>query len=295
MRALMTALGLAAALLANAPATAQVSKREFPNQPDLTPVSPTDALPPNFRGKVTYKGFYHGKAYAPSLAKTLPMGGDFIVTLEFNGSTVSGSLQTVNGISGEHAGVDPARLMGRREGSTCYLDWSDGSSTVNYCGRTQFRGSQYVVQSDGTRFGYSATIPASDFLDFAEADRGGARGGATTSLAGGRGAASATVGSNGAMSSEQADIADIHFTARCAAAAQGIDVGTYPLPPSIRRNEVDAVIAKTAERHVMQSIKPGEQGQLAKSAWDDYFNQSSRGGDVLGSFEFSDCVEVFAK
>lgn len=184
------AVALFIAVLGSYPASAQISKKDYPTQPDLTPKSVDDAVPATFRGQITYRGFYRGKLFVPgppmralslgamlrsaAEARTLPMGGDFVLIMEFNGSSVSGRTEITNGISGDHGGLDPGHFMGTRQGTTCHLQWNDGTETVAYCGRTEFRAAGNGAQDNGMKFGYIATVPAAETVDFVERDRANA-------------------------------------------------------------------------------------------------------------------------
>jgi len=158
------------AILTPIAASAQISKSEYPERVDLTELSSNDVLPSDFRGRITYRGFYRGKAYVPQVGMEV-MGGDYILVMEFNGNRVSGSLTTRNGVPGARRGLLPGRFTGTRNGVVCTLTWNDGSDSAAYCGRSEYRAGANKTQFDGVRLGFAATIPADELVDYVVRDQ----------------------------------------------------------------------------------------------------------------------------
>jgi hypothetical protein len=166
------------------PALAQKNKKPVQSV-DLTPASPDDILPPDFRGSITYRGFYKGKASAPTKMETswgrgleralgvkmYPMAGDYDITIEFNGNRISGNLRTTNNLQGESMALSPARFIGTREGAVCHMQWSDGDETTDYCGKSLYRNVTDVWNAQGSKVQFSVTAPAAELVDFVERDR----------------------------------------------------------------------------------------------------------------------------
>lgn len=114
------------------------------NVADLTVKTPAEVLPPDFRGEIRYKGTYQGLARAsfsdPRVGgQELPMAGSYAMTIRFDGHRIEGSTETENGVLGLNAALEPGSFTGTRFGATCSLQWQDGSTTTDYCSRTELR------------------------------------------------------------------------------------------------------------------------------------------------------------
>lgn len=168
----------------SSPAFAQRAKKPVPTV-DLTPSSPDDILPPQFHGSITYRGIYKGRGSAPSQMQTafgrrfeaalgvkmLPMAGEFTMTITFNGNRISGSTTTSNGLSGESMTLDPGKFIGTRDGVVCHLQWTDGSESTDYCGRSEYRNVTRETNAQGQKVELDITAPADEVVDLAERER----------------------------------------------------------------------------------------------------------------------------
>jgi hypothetical protein len=163
-------LSIIAIALISSSVLAQISKKEYPEVTDTAVISPYDVFPPDFKGKITYNGLYRGKVFgAATNYRTLPMAGEYIVVVEFDGKNISGSMRTIDRLSGVvHGTPDPGRFMGNRDGATCHLSWADGSDSVAYCGRTEYRENvnNQSVNANAT-MAYAAKGRTTETVDYA--------------------------------------------------------------------------------------------------------------------------------
>jgi hypothetical protein len=105
--------------------------------------------------------------------RTLPMAGEYIIIMEFDGRNISGSLRTIDGITGgEHGTPNPGKFMGTRDGATCRLSWADGSNSVAYCGRTEYRENINSPATGGdAKMAYAVQGRVTETVDYVERDR----------------------------------------------------------------------------------------------------------------------------
>src|ERR1700748_1656240 len=104
-RYLWPILFLSAGLLAVSPGGARSHEDADETSDDVSTDSASDALPPDFKGEVTYKGFYAGTVTIPGRGShgriggfglsipstdTREIGGDYLLTIHFDGDTISG-------------------------------------------------------------------------------------------------------------------------------------------------------------------------------------------------------------
>jgi hypothetical protein len=116
---------------------------------------PSDAaLPAEFRGEIDYAGTYSGqvvtkaeKMRSPGISevvrslvssKTLPLAGDYAITVRFEGNIVRGSARTRSTAGPDGALLAGDTFLGTRSGAECLVKWSQGPQVAARCTADEF-------------------------------------------------------------------------------------------------------------------------------------------------------------
>lgn len=115
---------------------------------------PDEALPSEFRGEIDYAGTYSGELVtkrkrmrAPGISeavrsltssRTLPLKGEYAITVRFEGSSVRGSSRPRSTAGDDGAALAPDTFVGTRSGTDCLIQWSEGPQVTARCGRGEF-------------------------------------------------------------------------------------------------------------------------------------------------------------
>jgi hypothetical protein len=113
-----------------------------------------EALPSDFRGEIDYAGTYSGevvtkaeKMRSPGISevlrslassRSLPLAGDYAVTVRFEGRIVRGTARTRNTAGPDGTPLAPDKFFGTRSGAECLIQWDQGPQVAAHCGRNEF-------------------------------------------------------------------------------------------------------------------------------------------------------------
>lgn len=125
--------------------------------------APAQSLPPDFRGRIVYRGNYSGtltvagppprrlnlREVMNSASRREDIAGDIELSLEFDGSSVRGTFQPTGRLG-------RSRLSGSRRGDECRLHDPDGWPWIGRCDRSGFDGSANSLegQNPAVRIGF---------------------------------------------------------------------------------------------------------------------------------------------
>ncbi len=138
-----------------------------------------NALPPDFRGRISYFGNHSGEVIAVLTMRGGPkkdcprpdhrcperIGGSLEVELEFDGDIVKGNFRGTGGIR-------DSQLIGRRIGSQCRLyDLADGSVWSGRCDTQSFSGSVKSVPNAQVQVALSFDAVGTRTRDYSEWER----------------------------------------------------------------------------------------------------------------------------
>lgn len=150
--------------------------------------STSEALPASFRGQIQYRGNYTGqmrlKAEQGGLRmnnrgqlnlnlgkKKQPFGGSYTLLINFDGEKISGTFTSQENVNRRIVRNGRQTFIGTRKGTSCHMNWSDGSRTVNYCGRSR-HSVEFKNQIDpqGNKYDQAFQGNAMRLTDYAERD-----------------------------------------------------------------------------------------------------------------------------
>lgn len=147
---------------------------------DYKSADSANALPTDFRGKISYFGNHSGEvittrtgeARKPTTDCPRPdqrcptrIGGSLQVDLEFDGDVVRGSFRGSGGLR-------DSGLIGRRHGSQCRLfDLTDGSVWSGQCSREGFAGTVKSVGGAASQISLTFEVVGTKTTDYAERER----------------------------------------------------------------------------------------------------------------------------
>lgn len=157
-----------------------------------TASQPSDALPPDFRGEITYTGTYSGSVKTKpdrmrnlslgeglrslTSSQTLPLSGEYQLTVRYEGNRIYGAFVTRSATGPNGASIDPrGSFVGTRNGTTCTFTSEQivgGKPAVGYCGRSRWEWKDDdVFNPQGHKVALRIVANQTGMVDFAERER----------------------------------------------------------------------------------------------------------------------------
>lgn len=157
-----------------------------------TASQPSDVIPPDFRGEITYTGTYSGSVKtkadrmrslslnealrSATSSQTLPLSGEYQLTVRYEGNRIYGAFVSRSATGPNGASIDPrGSFVGTRNGTTCTFTSEQivgGKPAVGYCGRSRWEWmDDDVFNPQGHKVALRIVANQTGMVDFAERER----------------------------------------------------------------------------------------------------------------------------